>query len=199
VRRIITEAGGAIKVKSKPGKGTRMEVFFPAVAPAVALAGSPAIPAATDPAVNVSAIGASTAQAASIAATNHEMRPETRGKTILLVDDHAAARKSMQRLLLDAGYRVLEASGAKQALQLFAEQSEAPDLLIADFMMPGMSGQELAETLLRRKPGLKILLVSGFEDAPIGSSARAVELIRKPFSGRALIERVVEVMHRQAS
>jgi two-component system, cell cycle sensor histidine kinase and response regulator CckA len=190
VQRIVTETGGAIKVKSEPGQGTRIEVFFPAVSSAVALAIS---------AANVCAIAASAEPASSIAATNHEMRPETGGKTILLVDDHTAARKSMQRLLLDAGYRVLDASSAQQALKLFSEQSEAPDLLIADFMMPGMSGQELAETLLRRKPGLKILLVSGFEDAPIGSSARAVELIRKPFSGRVLIERVVEVMHRQVS
>ncbi len=195
VQRIVTEAGGTIKVKSEPGQGTRIEVFFPAVSSAVALA----ISAAADPAANASAIAASAEQASSIAATNHEMRPETGGKTILLVDDHTAARKSMQRLLLDAGYCVLDASSAKQALKLFSEQSEAPDLLIADFMMPGISGQELAETLLRRKPGLKILLVSGFEDAPIGSSARAVELIRKPFSGRVLIERVVEVMHRQVS
>jgi FixJ family two-component response regulator len=61
-------------------------------------------------------------------------------------------------------------------------------------MMPGMSGQELAETLLRQKPGMKALLISGYQDVPVESPAGAVELIRKPFSRRALIERVVEVM-----
>ena len=61
-------------------------------------------------------------------------------------------------------------------------------------MMPEMNGQELAETLRRLKPGLKVLLVSGYEQAPAGSAAGAVKLARKPFSGRALIERVGEIM-----
>jgi CheY-like chemotaxis protein len=81
-----------------------------------------------------------------------------------------------------------------EALKIFAEHSGAVDLLIADRMMPGMNGQELAETLLRQKPGLKVVLVSGYEDAPVGLAAGAVELVRKPFSGKALIERVVEVL-----
>jgi CheY-like chemotaxis protein len=119
-------------------------------------------------------------------------------KTILLVDDHTAARKSMQRFLLEAGYRILPAHGGKQALKIFAEHSGAIDLLIADCMMPGMDGQELAETLLRRKPGLKVLLISGYEHAPVelagGFGAGAVELVRKPFSGKALIKRVIEVL-----
>ena len=68
-----------------------------------------------------------------------------------------------------------------------AEHSDAVDLLIADCMMPGMSGQELAETLLRQKPGMKVLLISGYQDAPPESAAGAVELIRKPFSRRTLI------------
>jgi len=57
-----------------------------------------------------------------------------------------------------------------------------------------MNGHELAETLLRQKPDLKVLLISGYQDAPVGSAAGAVALIRKPFSGRTLIERVVEVL-----
>jgi len=55
--------------------------------------------------------------------------------TILLVDDHASARKSMQRILLDIGYRILPASSGKQALKLFAEYSSVVDLLIADYVM----------------------------------------------------------------
>ena len=116
------------------------------------------------------------------------------GKNILLVDDHPVARKSMQRVLLEAGYRIFAASSAKEALKVFAEHSGAVDLLIADCMMPEMNGQELAETLRRQKPGLKILLVSGYEQAPAGSAAGTVKLARKPFSGRALIERVGEIM-----
>ncbi len=65
-------------------------------------------------------------------------------------------------------------------------------------MMPGMNGQELAETLLGQKPGLRVLLISGYEHAPVELAGRfaagAVELVRKPFSGKALIKRVVEVL-----
>jgi len=112
----------------------------------------------------------------------------------LLVDDHPAARKSMHHFLLDAGYRILAASNGKEALKAFAEDSGAADLLIADCRMPGMNGQELADSLLRQKPALKVLLVTGYQDVPAGPAASAVGTIRKPFSGKTLIERVVNVL-----
>ena len=127
-----------------------------------------------------------------------ELVLETSHKAILLVDDHASARKSMQRLLLHAGYRVLAVHSGGDALKVFTEHSAEVDLLIADIIMPGMNGRELAETLLLQKPGLKVLLVSGYEHTPIELPGRfaagAVELVRKPFSGKALIKRVVEVL-----
>jgi two-component system, cell cycle sensor histidine kinase and response regulator CckA len=181
VQRIINESGGTIKVDSEPGRGTSIEVFFPSTE------------VSAEVSAKASAIAMSVEGTRSLEDTRHEVGP----KTILLVDDHASARRSMQCLLLEAGYRVLEAASPQQAIQLFAEQSHKPDLMIADFMMPGMSGPELGEALRRHKPDLKILLVSGYEEAPVGAGARAVELIRKPFSGRTLIDRVVEVMHRQ--
>ena len=180
VERIVSEAGGRIAVESEPGRGTSIEVFFPAVEYADERSSR--------------AQFSTEASAAAARPGAGEVVLETGRKTILLVDDHAAARKSMQRVLLDAGHLILAACNGKEALQVFAEHSDAIDLLIADCMMPGMSGQELAETLLRQKPGMKALLISGYQDVPVESPAGAVELIRKPFSRRALIERVVEVM-----
>jgi len=181
VQRIVSESGGTIAVESEPGRGACIEVFLPAIE---------------------SSIEASSNQTSSNQASPPVARPfagevvlDTSRQTILLVDDHAAARKSMQRFLLDAGYRILPAPNGKEALKIFAEHSGAVDLLIADYMMPGMNGQELAETLLGQKPGLKVLLISGYEHATVGSAAGAVELVRKPFSGKALIERVFEMMH----
>jgi len=116
------------------------------------------------------------------------------GETILLVDDHATARNSMQRILYHAGYRVLNAPSGKRALQIFADHSRDIDLLIADWMMPGMNGRELADTLRRKKPGLRILLISGYHDDQTESPTPSVKLIRKPFSGTALIERIREVL-----
>jgi PAS domain S-box-containing protein len=178
VQRIVSEAGGIIEVESEPGRGTCIEVFFPAV----------------EVSRQRSSIAEFPTQASEPVAPPAKVVLETGRKTILLVDDHPAARKSMHRVLLDAGHLILAASSGKEALNLFAEHSGAVDLLIADCTMPGMNGQELAETLVRQKPGLKVVLISGYQDVPVESAVGTVELIRKPFSRRALIERVVEVL-----
>jgi two-component system, cell cycle sensor histidine kinase and response regulator CckA len=129
-----------------------------------------------------------------VSETRHRAAHQQAGETILLVDDHASARNSMQRILHQAGYRVLPASSGKRALIVFAENSNAVDLLIADWMMPGMNGHELAEKLRQQKPDLRVLLISGYHDAHDAPEAGSVALIRKPFAGRALIERIREVL-----
>ena len=112
----------------------------------------------------------------------------------MLVDDHSSARNSIQRVLHHAGYRVLQASSGKRALKVFAESPHSVDLLIADWMMPGMSGHELAEKLRHQKPELKVLLISGYHNGRDGTPDASVELIRKPFAGPLLIERVRVVL-----
>jgi PAS domain S-box-containing protein len=204
VQRIVSESAGMIRVDSKAGSGTCIEVFLPAVEASIVqptIAESTIMQPTIMPSTTaVSPIKVSANQANPPAARScpDEVALDVSRKTILLVDDHAAARKSMQRFLLEAGYRILPAHGGNEALKVFEEHSVTIDLLIADRMMPGMDGQELAETLLRRKPDLKVLLISGYEQAPVelagGFGAGAVELVRKPFSGKALIKRVIEVL-----
>jgi CheY-like chemotaxis protein len=164
VKRIVSEAGGTIGIKSETGRGTGIEVTLPAI------------------------------EASPVAGTPQQSRA---GQTILLVDDHSSARNSIQRVLHHAGYRVLQASGGRRALKVFAESEHRVDLLIADWMMPGMSGQELVAKLRQQNSELRVLLISGYHNPKDAKPDASVELIRKPFARSVLIERVREVLDRK--
>jgi CheY-like chemotaxis protein len=101
--------------------------------------------------------------------------------TILLVDDDAAVRSVIVEFLEDFGYRVLEAAGGVQALEVLAAEP-AVQLLITDIRMPEMSGLELVEAATERRRDLKVILVSGH------FVAQTVErrLLRKPFRMKEL-------------
>jgi two-component system, cell cycle sensor histidine kinase and response regulator CckA len=112
------------------------------------------------------------------------------GQTILVVDDDSAIRTLVKTLLEIEGYAVLMADSAEGALQLYAQSTVA--LLLTDVVMPGMNGLELADRLLRREPQLRILFMSGSEDA-----SRGFGCVAKPFTGARLIRRVSEVLETQ--
>lgn len=81
-------------------------------------------------------------------------------------------------MLEDLGYDVIEADSAKQALELL-DGGAAPDLIVTDHLMPGMSGAELALVMRVRKPGLPILIVSGY--AEVEGIAPDLPRLAKPF------------------
>jgi PleD family two-component response regulator len=84
-------------------------------------------------------------------------------ETILLVEDEAFVRKVTAEVLESAGYRLVVAAGAGEALA-YRGRLAPPDLLLADVVMPGMSGRELAVELSRFYPSTRILLMSGFAE-----------------------------------
>lgn len=84
--------------------------------------------------------------------------------TALLVDDDDLVRMSTGQMLMDLGYRVLEAASAEEALRLL-DAGLSPDLLVTDHMMPGMSGAQLARQLTSQDPDLPVLIVSGYAEA----------------------------------
>ena len=81
--------------------------------------------------------------------------------TILLVDDEPVTREAMVRLLEATGCRVFDTYNGEDALQLLDAHPEIT-LLLSDVRMPGMTGIELADKARRRRPGLKIILTSGY-------------------------------------
>jgi CheY-like chemotaxis protein len=120
-----------------------------------------------------------------------------RGKeTILLAEDEALVRQATAEALRSAGYRVLIAESATRALEVHNECAEPVDLLLADVVMPGISGDELALTLFGLCPDLRIILMSGYVEqfAQHRLSPYRKQYLPKPFSIATLLKRVREVL-----
>ena len=104
--------------------------------------------------------------------------------TILLVEDDEAVRAFASRALERLGHRVLEATSADVAFDLIARTTDPIDLVLADIVMPGMSGRELAVRLSIERPELRLLLMSGHggEAASLEAQHDTVPFLPKPFS-----------------
>jgi CheY-like chemotaxis protein len=122
---------------------------------------------------------------------------QCRGKeTILLAEDEAFVRQATCEALESAGYKVVIAGSATQALAAHRRCPERVDLLITDLIMPGISGHELANELLVQCPHLRVLLMSGYAEqlALCQLSSCGKKYLAKPFSIPTLLRRVREVL-----
>jgi len=116
---------------------------------------------------------------------------------ILLVEDSEPLKKLAQTYLETGGFRVASAASGEEALQVAARSGEPFDLLLTDVVMPGMNGRALAEQLLRRQPGMRVLYMSGYTDSFIvghGVLEPGTHLLHKPFTDEVLIAKVREVL-----
>ena len=101
------------------------------------------------------------------------------------------------RILKEAGYHVLQASGSDEVLSRHADELSRVDLVISDVVMPQLSGPRLAETLLEREPGLKVLFVSGHTAQEIevrGLSTQELNFLPKPYSAEKILHRVRKIL-----
>ena len=114
--------------------------------------------------------------------------------TILAVDDDALVLMSTSAMLEELGHSVLEATSARQALELI-RNGAAVDLVITDQAMPEMTGVELAQALRSERPGLPVVLATGYSDLPPG--APPLPMIGKPFSERDLAQTIADVLSRR--
>ena len=111
---------------------------------------------------------------------------------VLVVDDEPSVRALCGRMLRSLGYDVVEATGSANAMDLSVDRPAA--LLVADVMMPGLSGPELARRLRSRWPGLRVLHVTGDPNDVQLSGATEAVLLRKPFNLLELAVRVREAL-----
>jgi len=117
-------------------------------------------------------------------------------ETILLVEDEEFVRKVTSEVLESAGYRLVSARCAAEALEAQRTCSEPVDLLLADLVLPGKSGHQLAHEFAGLCPHARILLMSGYAEqlALGGLSAHGRECLAKPFSTRSLLRRVRQAL-----
>ena len=166
---IVRQAGGSIAIESAPGCGTKVEISLPASAVRPTLA-------------------ARAARATSGTAG--------RDAAILLVEDDASVRRLLAILLESAGYRVTSAADGAEALEIVSASPRRFDLLLSDYVMPGLSGLELSNALRERWPDLHVVLMTGHAEVP-GAGAtelpRGAELLGKPFT-REQLQRVITGM-----
>ena len=167
---IVKQSGGNIWVYSEPGLGTTFKLYFPVQS------------------------GATLPEAQRVAPGRERLRGT---ETILLVDDTDPVRRLARDVLSGAGYRVLEAGGADEALQLAGAQASSIDLLVTDVVMPGHSGMELADRLRTSRSNVRVLYISGYTDAAIvrgGLLAENAAFLQKPFTPDDLLRKVRQVL-----
>src|SRR5215471_11255410 len=119
-------------------------------------------------------------------------------RTALIVDDEREDVEFLKRVLSGAGFTVYGAASYDEGVRLFDFQNEEIDLLLVDVSLPGRNGVELAKELLKRKPNLRLLFVSGHVGAEVirfyGMQTTDRHFLQKPFTGTALIARISEIM-----
>jgi DNA-binding NtrC family response regulator len=125
------------------------------------------------------------------------MAPGRGTETVLYVEDEPAVRRIGIQILVEQGYRMLDAADAAQALELAASHPGPIHLLITDLVMPRVSGIELARRLVERRPDLRVLYTSGYSDHTAiqqGMLEPNVAFLQKPFTIAALARKVRELL-----
>ena len=168
---IVARCGGFIRVESDAGKGSAFHVYLPCVNR------QPAAPAHPP--------GAKTAARAE--------------GTVLVVEDRPTVLALAVEILKQSGYRVLAAAGGTDALAISQNYRGRIDVVLSDILMPGMSGPELVAQLLKSRPGIKVVYVSGSVDEtvqPEDLTAAGAILLNKPYKPESLLARMREALSR---
>ncbi|MEW6545017.1 MAG: response regulator [Nitrospirota bacterium] len=156
----------------------------------------PGVPALfeSEPALQPSVPAAPMSPPSSLGAAPYQCAGSDRGKkTILLAEDQPGLQRFLRIVLTNAGYRVLSAYHATQAVHIAQEYQGPIDLLLTDIFMPDISGVELAVGMRMRHPEIKILYISGVVDRSAvfrPETDRTIRFLQKPVSTETLLETV---------
>jgi two-component system, cell cycle sensor histidine kinase and response regulator CckA len=162
---IVRQSEGSIELRSAPGLGSTFEICLPQA------------PVGERATAGLAPVGG----------------PDRGHETILVVEDEASVRKLAVSVLQRQGYAVLEADGPGQATAISAEHGGPIDLLLTDVVMPGGNGADLAARLTELRPGMKVLMMTGYAQpfvADRGDLKAGIVLLEKPFSPNLLLARV---------
>jgi CheY-like chemotaxis protein len=172
VHGIVTDLGGGIAVESELGRGSRFTAYLPCQ-------------------VRVAAPAAPSARAAARGS----------GETVLLVDDEVALVRLGEETLAELGYEPVGFASSAAALQAFREEPDRFDVLVSDEAMPGMTGSELVRLVHEVRPGLPVLLMSGFVTPALAQRAREIgvtEVLGKPLSAAELARSLADALEKRA-
>ncbi len=173
VNGIVRAHRGALELVTAPGQGTTFTVYWPLVT------SSPTQEEMSPP-----------SQSAPVQTTSTNVGVNS---TVLVVDDEPAVRHVAQRMLHRLGFTVYEAGSSDEALFMMRQYGEQITLTLIDLTMPGMTGDELADTLLAQYPTLRIILTSGFSQQEVPAHLRAtgkVSFLAKPFTMNTLSQAI---------
>jgi len=162
---VVSQSGGAARLRSRPGQGTQIEFWLPRAELAPA-----------EPAVR-------------------RMHDEAEGDgAILVCDDNTAVLEYLCDALSTKGYRVLSATSGPSAISMLGK-NESIRLLIVDFLMPEMNGAAVAREVRQRHPQLPILLITGNADPEVThADLLDVPVLRKPFDRDQLATWVADLL-----
>jgi PAS domain S-box-containing protein len=177
VHGFVQQSHGRLELTSQPGEGTKVTMIFP---------------------IADNAIGHGDATAGAGGLSSPDDAQATDGKPrVLVVEDHDDVRELAEQVLEMEGYAVQSAASGEQALTLL-RQGARVDLLFTDVIMPGgMSGLDLVERARALRPGLPVLVTTGYmEELPQGGRSGGLDILAKPYRQEDLLERVKKGLER---
>jgi two-component system, NtrC family, sensor kinase len=164
----MKQSGGHVRIYSEPGEGTTIKLYLPR----------------------------RDGDEATISGDDHTNSELGRGETILVVEDDDGVRQYAAEILRDLNYQVIEAKDSATALRLLDAEKKF-DLLLTDVVLPGKNGRELATEVEQRRPGTKIIFMTGYSRNAIVHHGRldpGTELIPKPLIERVMARKIRQVL-----